>query len=202
MNAHAKPSVGNKVYYLPGRGGLLGEGLGAALTAHGLQVEGRELVGDFARLSIGEQLDLIWQDLASRPQQLVMAVSYGAYLYLHTQINRVHQGTACLLSPVVGAASVPGHGQGFVPPRADELMRLADAGNYPALPKCQVHVGAQDWQAAQAQVFCERAGIACHVVPGAGHTLPHSHVATLLNVLLTREPAAVPASATPPAPNP
>jgi hypothetical protein len=85
---------------------------------------------------------------------------------------------------VVGAASVPGHGQGFVPPRADELMRLADAGNYPALPKCQVHVGAHDWQAADSQRFAELAGITCHVVPGAGHALPRDYVVQQLTAVL------------------
>lgn len=172
------------VYYLPGRKGLIPEGLGAALLARGVQLEGRELVGDFARLAIAEQLDLIWQDLASRPEHLVVAVSYGAYLYLHTQINRVHQGAALLLSPVVGAASVPQGGLGFIPPRADTLLQLAERGNYPALPKCQVHVGANDWQAAQAQRFAQLAGMACSVVPGAGHALPHDYVIQQLGALL------------------
>jgi len=172
------------VYYLPGRKGLIREGLGAALLARGVQLEGRELVGDFARLAIGEQLDLIWQDLASRPEHLVVAVSYGAYLYLHTQINRVHKGAALLLSPVVGAASVPQGGLGFIPPRADELLQLAERGNYPALPKCQVHVGANDWQAAHAQNFAQLAGMACHVVPGVGHDLPKAYLERLLGSVL------------------
>jgi len=173
-----------RVYYLPGRHRSMHEGLGAVLRARGAQLEGREMLGDFARLPFAEQLDLIWQDLASRPEHCVVAVSYGAYLYLHAQIHRAHQGTALLLSPVVGAASVPQGGLGFIPPRADALMQLASRGNFPALPKCQVHVGANDWQAAQAQRFAELAGINCHVVPDAGHALPHDYVVQQLTAVL------------------
>ena len=183
-HAHGAVRAGVPVYLLPGRRQRLQQGLGAALLARGVQLEGRELVGDFARLAIGEQLDLIWQDLASRPEHLVVAVSYGAYLYLHTQINRVHQGAALLLSPVVGAASVPKGGLGFIPPRADALLQLAARGNYPALPKCQVHVGANDWQAAHAQRFAQLAGMAYHVVPGAGHALPKAYLERLLGSVL------------------
>jgi hypothetical protein len=95
-----------QLYYLPGRGGRLETGLGEALTALGLAVSGRETVGDFARLSFQEQIELVAQDLKTdfwHEDSRVIANSYGAYLFLHAQtLLPAYVGKVLLLSPIVG----------------------------------------------------------------------------------------------------
>ena len=44
------------IYYLPGHGGVLHKGLGAALLARGHEVMGRETVGESNRLPFGQQV--------------------------------------------------------------------------------------------------------------------------------------------------
>lgn len=35
---------------------------------------------------------------------------------------------------------------GFVPPRSDRLMELAERGQFPTPARAQIHVGEEDWQ--------------------------------------------------------
>ena len=53
------------IYYLPGHGGVLQKGLGAALLSRGHEVMGRETVGEFNRLPFGQQVEVIAQDLTA-----------------------------------------------------------------------------------------------------------------------------------------
>ncbi len=69
-------------YYLPGRGGRLTGGLGSFLSGFGTVV-GRELTGDFAKLSFGEQVDLVRADLSGQ-DYFVVANSFGCYLLLNS----------------------------------------------------------------------------------------------------------------------
>ena len=76
------------IYYLPGHGGVLQKGLGAALLARGHEVMGRETVGEFNRLPFGQQVEVIAQDLMAQFAQSdaqVIANSFGAYLFMHAQ---------------------------------------------------------------------------------------------------------------------
>ena len=118
-----------QLYYLPGRGGRLGTGLGEALTARGLSVSGRETVGEFARLSFQEQIELVAQDLKTdfwHKDSRVIANSYGAYLFLHAQtLLPAYVGRVLLLSPIVGEFSSGETATHFVPPRSRQLMKLA-----------------------------------------------------------------------------
>jgi len=52
-----------KIYYLPGRGGSIKEGLGKNLFERGYEVWGRETRGDFAGLEFADQVEIIAQDL-------------------------------------------------------------------------------------------------------------------------------------------
>jgi len=57
-------------------------------SARDLAASGRETVGEFARLSFQEQIELVAQDLKTdfwREDSRVIANSYGAYLFLHAQ---------------------------------------------------------------------------------------------------------------------
>ena len=94
------------IYYLPGHGGVLQKGLGAALLARGHEVMGRETVGEFNRLPFGQQVEVIAQDLMAHFVQgdsQVIANSFGAYLFMHAQAQMPpYAGRVLLLSPIVG----------------------------------------------------------------------------------------------------
>jgi hypothetical protein len=76
------------IYYLSGHGGLISKGLGEGLASRGWAVKGRETVGDFRALSFQQKIDLIAQDLENlfwHDNAHVIAVSFGAYIFLHAQ---------------------------------------------------------------------------------------------------------------------
>ena len=54
-----------KIYYLPGHGGHLETGLGAALMDRGFDLAGRQTVGPFRNLTFSEQIELVANDLRS-----------------------------------------------------------------------------------------------------------------------------------------
>lgn len=69
------------VYYLTGMGGRLDTGLGQGLLSRGVEITGRELVGEFRRLDFQQQIDLIIQDLKANhwnEDAHVIANSFGA----------------------------------------------------------------------------------------------------------------------------
>ena len=76
------------IYYLPGYGGQLATGLGAALMERGYDVTGRETRADFRSLPFGEQVAIIREDLRNHfwdGAAQVICNSFGAYLFLHAQ---------------------------------------------------------------------------------------------------------------------
>ncbi len=78
------------VYYLTGMGGRLHTGLGQALASRGLSVMGRELVGEFRSIDFQNQIDKVASDLQQHcwsPNGRVIANSFGAYLFLHAQLQ-------------------------------------------------------------------------------------------------------------------
>ncbi len=148
---------------------------------------GRETIGEFRRLPFQEQIDAVAQDLHNlfwREDAHVVAVSFGAYLFLHAQAQLPpFIGKVLLLSPIVGQFSNNEIGLGFIPPRADRLKELAQARLFPAPLHCQIHVGSEDWQSIPSNVsaFAEILGIPVTVVPNAGHQLGKKYVGTLLD---------------------
>ena len=179
------------IYYLPGMGGRLDAGLGEELLRRGFALSGRETVGAFKKLRFGEQVDAVKQDLVElfwKPEAMVIANSFGGYLFLHGQIGlEPFPGRVLLLSPVIGSTEQSATGMRFYPPRADVLKQTAQAGSFPKLNNIEVHVGDEDWQAGpQALVeFCKAVGIKVHVVPGQGHMLGSNYVGPLLDAWLT-----------------
>lgn len=144
------------IYYLPGRGGRLLNGLGLALQERGLEVVGRELVGDFQRMRFSDQVSQIAQDLKNAhwsSDDRLIANSYGAYLFLHAQIEMLpFPGKVLLLSPIVGGAPVPGGRAGFSPPFAERIFEHAKRGQMNAPVSCEMHVGELDWQCMPSRV--------------------------------------------------
>ncbi len=175
------------VYYLTGMGGRLHTGLGHALTERGCIVLGRELFGDFKKLGFQQQVDAVASDLERElwhEDTHVIANSFGAYLFLHAQAQLPpYVGRVILLSPIVGEFGNEETQMNFIPPRADKLLELARAGNFPVPKQCQVHVGSEDWQSNPANVkaFGELLGIDVTTVSNAGHMLPKEYVGALLD---------------------
>jgi hypothetical protein len=179
--------VNNSIYYLPGHGGRLTTGLGEALTQRGLAIFGRETVGEFLRLPFMEQTALIAADLQAdywSPSALVIANSFGAYLFLHAQASLPpYPGRVMILSPIVGEFQNENIGAFFSPPYPKKLGELAEARAFPCPLNAQIYVGAEDWQSdpEQVQRFGQLTGIPVAVVPDAGHLLPKSYVSNLLD---------------------
>lgn len=178
------------IYYLSGQGGHLHKGLGAALLARGLDVVGREIQGEFKSIGFAAQVSTIANDLQTQhwdEDALVIANSFGAYLFLHAQSEMPpYIGRVLLLSPIVGEFGSEELQMGFIPPRAKKLFELASAGQYPTPLNCQIHVGSEDWQSnpANATKLGQLLNVPVHIVPNNGHMLDKAYVTALLNTWL------------------
>lgn len=175
------------VYYLTGMNGRLETGLGQGLLSRGVEIYGRELVGEFKRYGFQQQVDQVADDLRNNFWQedaRVIANSFGAYLFLHAQTQlSPFIGKVILLSPIVGEFGNEETQMNFIPPRAEKLFELAKAGNFPVPKQCEIHVGSEDWQSNPTNVsaFGSMLGLPVTVVPNAGHMLPKQYVGDLLD---------------------
>ena len=175
------------IYYLPGRGGRLDTGLGQHLLQRGYDVTGRATVDEFNRLSFAEQVDTVAQDISKHfldASAKIIANSFGAYLFLHAQIQLApFPGKVLLLSPIVGESTNEVTATSFVPPRAAQLFELARSDKYPTPPNCEMHVGSLDWQCnpENVQSLAELIQVQAFIVEGAGHSLPKGYVGPLLD---------------------
>ncbi len=175
------------IYYLPGRGGRVDEGLGLALQSRGLTVHGRHLFGEFQRLRFSDQIQVIAEDLKHgfwNKNALVVANSFGAYLFLHAQtLLDPFPGKVLLLSPIIGATAAPGNGPRFSPPFAERLLQLAQGGELTIPSQCEIHVGEQDWQCQpeRVQIFGKLTGMPVTIVLKGGHLLSHAYVGEMLD---------------------
>jgi hypothetical protein len=175
------------IYYLPGRGGRLDTGLGQHLLERGYDVTGRATVDEFNRLSFAEQVDTVAQDIRTHfwdANARIIANSFGAYFFLHAQIQLApFPGKVLLLSPIVGESTNEATATSFVPPRAAQLFELASSDKYPTPLNCEMHVGSLDWQCnpENVQKLAGLINLKAFVVDGAGHSLPKSYVGPLLD---------------------
>jgi hypothetical protein len=180
-------SNGVPIYYLPGHGGRITNGLGLALVGRGYGVVGRETVGDFKKLDFNDQITTIANDIKEhfwREDAKIIANSFGGYLLLHALSQLTpYIGKILLLSPIVGEFSSDEISMGFIPPYADRLSELASTNQYPAPINCSFHVGSEDWQSnpENVTVFARALGLPVTVVPNAGHQLPKVYVSSLLD---------------------
>lgn len=181
-----------KIFYLPGHGGRITNGLGQALVDRGFAVVGRETVGDFKKLEFDVQVATVAADLQASfwsEDALVIANSYGAYMLLHALCSlSAFPGKILLLSPIVGEFSSETIRMGFIPPYANRLYELASKGLYPYLKNCEIHVGSEDWQSFPDNVISISSLVNARVklVKGAGHSLPKEYVAALLDRWLSQ----------------
>ena len=172
-------------------GGRLETGLGQALLSKGLDVTGRELVGEFRKLVFSDQVEAVANDLQGRfwnTEARVIANSFGAYLFLHAQAKLPpFIGKVILLSPIVGEFENQETAMNFIPPRSEQLLEFAKAGSYPAPLNCEIHVGSLDWQSnpTNVEMFGALTGLKVTVVAEAGHMLPKEYVSMLLDKWLS-----------------
>lgn len=175
------------IYYLPGHGGRLETGLGAALLSRGYNVAGRQTIGDFKSIPFSEQIAIIAEDLTTNywhERASVIANSFGAYLFLNAQaLVKPYVGKVLLLSPIVGEFSNEDIRMGFIPPHSGRLAQLAESGTYPTPLHCEIHVGELDWQSNPANVtkLAGLLGLSATVVPGNGHMLDKQYVSAVLD---------------------
>lgn len=180
-------SVNQEVYYLPGRGGELGAGLGLALSQRGYSVYGREVTGDLSSMDFQQQIDTVASDLRNRfwdKKAEIIAVSYGAYILMHALSSlRPFPGKVLLLSPILGGATDEASWSSFTPPRPERLMKQVYAGKFPKPTKLEVHVGENDWQSNPLRVsqLAERVGAQCYFAADTGHTLGIHYVSSVLD---------------------
>ncbi len=178
------------IYFLPGHGGRISNGLGQELVRRGFDVLGRETFGEFKKLDFDVQVETVAADIKAsfwHDDALVIANSYGAYLLLLALSSlSVFPGKILLLSPFVGEFSNDQTRLGFIPPYAKRLFELASTGLYPIPNCCQIHVGSQDWQSIPDNVtaFAALVNAKVTVLEGAGHSLPREYVASLLDTWL------------------
>jgi hypothetical protein len=182
--------VTQTVYYLPGHGGLISTGLGAAIADRGFAVTGRETVGEFYQLPFQEQVRLVADDLERdfwSSDARVVANSFGGYLFLHAQalLDGVYSGRVLILSPIVGGFTNEQTMRRYYPPSSERLMELANLGVFNTPAHAEIHVGAEDWQSHPDKVteFGQLAGIPVTVIPGMGHMLNRVYVGSLLDQL-------------------
>jgi len=179
------------IYLLTGRGGSLSKGLGAELSRRGFNVAGRELQGDFTRLSFADQVDAVSDDLREYfwwEDARVIANSFGAYLFLQAQAQLPpYPGRVLLLSPIVGETVNVEHMLFFVPPRAQHLKDVIHGNQYPGPVRIEIHVGENDWQSNPPNVLA--LGVALDipvtVVPAGEHRLDGAYVNQVLDAWLS-----------------
>ena len=160
------------IYYLPGRGGRFNGGLGAFLSELG-SVVGRELSGDFAKLSFAEQVEQVRLDLSGQ-DYFVVANSFGCYLFLNAVIEMGgYGGRALLLSPVLGEAENPETGMIYCPPRATRLMDALRESASAFESDVRVLVGSEDWQCNREALGLLKAlqSVVVEEIEGEGHQL-------------------------------
>jgi len=190
LNAHTTERqllMHRTVYYLPGWGGRLATGLGAAIAQRGFDIAGRETRGEFKDAGFTAQVNMVAADLQQHfwyPNAIVIANSFGGYLFLHAQSQLpAFPGRVVLLSPIVGTFDDEDKDMHFIPPYPDRLMQRIEAKQMAAPMKAEIHTGELDWQSSPkgVQRLGEALGIPVHVVTGAGHNLPKEYVGKILD---------------------
>ncbi len=180
------------IYYIPGRGGRLDQGLGLELSARGFDLIGREISrrgsadpnNAFGALPFEQQLEVVQHDLkthASHPDALVIGHSFGAYLIAHAILQLGSCPGKCLfVSPVLGASQT--HGLYFKPPKAGALKQAITNGSHPQII-LDVLVGSRDEQSSIQ--LCQKLTEVCqgslHIAEGQGHRLEPDTVKAFLD---------------------
>ena len=180
------------VYYLPGMGGRLNTGLGRGIHDRGYKVVGPETRGEYQKYSFQDKINLVANDLEQYfwyQEAKVVVNSFGAYLFLHAQLQmKPYPGSVLILSPIIGGSQHDETQMRFYPPRADVLVEAAANGEVPCPLNAAVHVGSEDWQSGLDGVlsFGRSVGLPVRVVDDQGHMLSVEYVGGLLDEQLMK----------------
>ena len=180
------------IYYVPGRGGRINQGLGLELSARGYDIVGREIAGPgsrdqsngFASLSFQDQVKVIQHDLQSgfwTPEALVIGNSFGAYLIAHAILQLGNFPGKCLfLSPVLGAVKTTG--MLFKPPKSGALKDAIENRSFPPIV-LDILVGSRDehFLPDVAEKLSQITKGKTIVIDNEGHRLNHETVNATLN---------------------
>jgi len=179
--------MGNNIYFIPGRDDRLLDDMGQMLLDLGLEFHGREIIPPFSLLRFPDQISRIKNDLKSRlwsPESVLIGDSYGAYLILHSLAElEPFPGRILLFSPVLGSATIATKTFGVRPPRADKLLKLVNANEFPEPGYLEIHTGAEDKDCDP--VLAQQFGSlipdsSVHVVEGQGHRLEEKYIKSVL----------------------
>lgn len=177
------------VYLMPGRGNTLNK-MGEFIASLGFDVCGREVLPPFSTLPFADQIQVIQRDLSFFWYEGARLVghSYGGYLLLHALADlAAFPGRILLFSPVLGAATAGG--LYLRPPRADQLLRLAEHGQFPTPNVLEIHTGETDpgCDPHLARRFGARIpGATVEIVPDQGHVLPVAYAQAVIRAFLNR----------------
>jgi len=177
----------NKVYFLPGRGDKLNEFIGSSLVEMGIDVYGREILSDFARLHFPQQIEIIKNDLKTQfwhDESNLIGDSYGAYLLLHALVELApFPGRILLLSPVLGKAIDKKNLFMSSSPRSKKLLQFAEQKKFPIPSYLEIHTGAKDngcdfLLAKKISSLISSSKI--YIVEGEGHRLNNNYLKQVL----------------------
>ena len=175
------------IYYVPGRGGRLNQGLGLELSSRGYDLMGREIAGPgprdqsnpFASLSFQQQVQVIQHDLKAHfwtPEALVIGNSFGAYLIAHSILQLGKFPGKCLfLSPVLGAVKTTD--MLFKPPKSSALKDAIENRSFPSII-LDIIVGSRDehFVVEVAEKLDQLTDGAITIIDDEGHRLSHEIV--------------------------
>jgi pimeloyl-ACP methyl ester carboxylesterase len=166
-----------EIYFLPGRRSKIDEGTGELILNLGVNVVGREILGDFEVYPIKKQLELICNDIKSNfwgKEHKIIGRSYGGYLAMHALMEFLPQkypGKVLLLSPVLGRSDTKVLNYGSRPPRANKILEYAKAGYLEGLD-IEIYTGDKDggcdYTLAE-EIFSYIKSSKLHIVKGATH---------------------------------
>ena len=173
-------------------GGRLETGLGEGITQIGYSAVGQVTLGAFKKVRFQEKIDIVTIDLTEsfwNDGSIVVANSFGLYLFLHSQINMPpFPEKVILFSPVIETVINSEIAVRFYPPRADILRELAHQNKFSRPQNTEIHLGSEDWESGPASVVksAEAVGVKVSVVEGKGHMLGADYVGSVLDTFLKR----------------
>ena len=177
-----------KILYITGRGGSLDKGLAVYLASITENFEGIAVDVPFLRQDPLKQVEAIYTRLASDPDRIVIANSYGAYLTLQALVDlKAPPKKLLLLAPVLGMAAAKDRMYMSRPPFTKRL-KSAFSEELVAKPDwMRILVGDQD-PLYDAEQFSEVSNYfgkrVLGVIPGEGHSLDKQTIRYVINEII------------------
>ena len=172
--------------YLTGLNGSIQKGLGHYLLENKLIDDYIEINKPFQELTFDDQIHLIREKLNQTENIKVIAVSYGAYLFLNALIDKKYNiDSVLLLSPVLGQVSLKTGGR--IPINLSNFKRALQNNQIQLPSNCKIVYGSEDMICTTGVVnyfnsFFKQLDI--NLVPNEGHDLPHELVQKEVNNFL------------------